>query len=647
MKWRKKQHKPAPAVAESHPESASNNNDEDLGSDKISLNEFKDEDEVQCDSHNQPDIIAKRETQQIFRLRVLVFSVLFLSMALVSVLTYYYTSTSEQTDFEEAFHDNAGKVLQALGASLDKAIAGVDAFVISILSHARETNQTWPFVTVPDFEARSTKFLALTKAMVFILYTLVTQETRLEWEQYTQQHGRDWTSKSMDYLERNNLFQDVYRARNITQYLDFIYDYSTLDGDNPKGLPYTNPGPFLPSWQTAPLIPTTAVYNWDLATVVDNTSVLKCLEVHKVTLSKAYHIAYPGDSSLDAENQAWADYFSPFITTGENPMEPLSDLYYPIIEDAVDWRNVRGDPNYDPSKHRVVGIFAQSVYWRDMIKNLLPDGMIGILAVFESPCNPVFTYEINGQSVKYLGVGDFHDSRYKDMEMSSTLQNLNKFDVGEIAYSYVPLEQDTCPWTVRVFPSAKFEARYKSTNPIIFTVVAALIFIFTTTVLVFYDRYVERRQHIVMESAVRSDKIVSSLFPSNVRERLYHEEQKERNNTNRQRAFLSNQDSNNKTPDMEDVKSPPIADLFPAATVLFADLAGFTSWSSTRDPVQVFTLLETLYGAFDKAAKRSGVFKVETIGDCYVAACGVPEARRNHAVVMARFAAECRACMNT
>ncbi|KAL7569519.1 hypothetical protein ACA910_013893 [Epithemia clementina (nom. ined.)] len=647
MKWRKKQHKPAPAVAESHPASASNNNDEDLGSDKISLNEFKDEDEVQSDSHNQPDMIAKRETQQIFLLRVLVFSVLFLSMVLVSVLTYYYTSTNEQTDFEEAFQDNAGKVLQALGASLDKAIAGVDAFVTSILSHARDTNQTWPFVTVPDFEARSTKFLALTKAMVFIMYAFVTQETRLEWEQYTQQHGRDWTSKSMDYLKRNNLFQDVYRTRNISQYLDFIHDYSAFEGDTPQGLPYTNPGPFLPTWQTAPLIPTTTVYNWDVATVVDNTSVLKCLEVHKVTLSKAYHIAYPGDTSLDAENQAWADYFSPYITTGENPMEPLSDFYYPIIEDAVDWRNIRSDTNYDPSKHRVVGIFAQSVYWRDMIKNLLPDGMIGILAVFESPCNPVFTYEINGQSVKYLGVGDFHDSRYKDMEMSSTLQNLNKFDVGEIAYSYVPLEQDTCPWTVRVFPSAKFEARYKSTNPIIFTVAAALIFIFTTTVLVFYDRYVERRQHIVMESAVRSDKIVSSLFPSNVRERLYHEEQKERNNTNRQRAFLSNQDSNNKTPDMEDVKSPPIADLFPAATVLFADLAGFTSWSSTRDPVQVFTLLETLYGAFDKAAKRSGVFKVETIGDCYVAACGVPEPRRNHAVVMARFAAECRACMNT
>jgi Adenylate and Guanylate cyclase catalytic domain len=40
---------------------------------------------------------------------------------------------------------------------------------------------------------------------------------------------------------------------------------------------------------------------------------------------------------------------------------------------------------------------------------------------------------------------------------------------------------------------------------------------------------------------------------------------------------------------------------------------------SVRDPNQVFTLLEQVYGAFDKIADRRKVFKVETVGDCYVA----------------------------
>lgn len=61
-------------------------------------------------------------------------------------------------------------------------------------------------------------------------------------------------------------------------------------------------------------------------------------------------------------------------------------------------------------------------------------------------------------------------------------------------------------------------------------------------------------------------------------------------------------------------RSRPIADLFPHTTVLFADIAGFTAWSSVRDPTQVFMLLETLYAAIDKLALRRQVFKVETIG---------------------------------
>jgi Adenylate and Guanylate cyclase catalytic domain len=73
----------------------------------------------------------------------------------------------------------------------------------------------------------------------------------------------------------------------------------------------------------------------------------------------------------------------------------------------------------------------------------------------------------------------------------------------------------------------------------------------------------------------------------------------------------------------------PIADLFPETTVMFADIAGFTAWCSVREPAQVFTLLEKIYGAFDRIAMRRGVFKVETIGDSYIAVCGLPGKHSN------------------
>ena len=85
----------------------------------------------------------------------------------------------------------------------------------------------------------------------------------------------------------------------------------------------------------------------------------------------------------------------------------------------------------------------------------------------------------------------------------------------------------------------------------------------------------------------------------------------------------------------------PIADLFPHCTVMFADISGFTAWSSTREPAQVFILLQTVYQCFDRIAKKRQVFKVETIGDSYIAVTGLPEPQAKHASIMARFAWDC------
>lgn len=59
----------------------------------------------------------------------------------------------------------------------------------------------------------------------------------------------------------------------------------------------------------------------------------------------------------------------------------------------------------------------------------------------------------------------------------------------------------------------------------------------------------------------------------------------------------------------------------------------------------MFILLEAVYQAFDRIAKRRGVFKVETVGDSYVAVTGLPDQQDDHAVIMARFARDCRVKM--
>jgi class 3 adenylate cyclase len=153
----------------------------------------------------------------------------------------------------------------------------------------------------------------------------------------------------------------------------------------------------------------------------------------------------------------------------------------------------------------------------------------------------------------------------------------------------------------------------------IYTGIVAIAFIITSLCFVIYERLVTRREKLKTAAL----QVVASLFPSAVQDQV-----------------------------LKGVNDGihgggVIANFFPSTTVLFADIAGFTAWSSSREPEQVFQLLETVYGAMDQIALRRGVFKVETVGDCYVAVCGLPEPREDHAVAMTRFARDCQLRMSS
>jgi class 3 adenylate cyclase len=165
-------------------------------------------------------------------------------------------------------------------------------------------------------------------------------------------------------------------------------------------------------------------------------------------------------------------------------------------------------------------------------------------------------------------------------------------------------------------------------------------------VFVAYDCFVQKRQDKVVK---KLNAIVSSLFPAQVVDRLMGKDQlNEKNNSSH---TFSNNGCNGLAMGGDHISNllstKPIADLFPHTTVMFGDISGFTAWASVREPSQVFTLLEQIYNSFDAIAKRQNIFKVETIGDCYVAATGLPKPRKDHAVAMARFANDCRNKMNS
>ncbi len=71
---------------------------------------------------------------------------------------------------------------------------------------------------------------------------------------------------------------------------------------------------------------------------------------------------------------------------------------------------------------------------------------------------------------------------------------------------------------------------------------------------------------------------------------------------------------------------------YPSVSVLFTDMAGFTTIAEKMKPEELLTELDDIFSVFDSIVKKHGVEKVKTIGDAYMAAGGIPVANKTNAV---------------
>ena len=81
-----------------------------------------------------------------------------------------------------------------------------------------------------------------------------------------------------------------------------------------------------------------------------------------------------------------------------------------------------------------------------------------------------------------------------------------------------------------------------------------------------------------------------------------------------------------------------IADRYAEITVLFSDLVGFTDTSSQMDPHRLVSELNSLFSRFDSLCERTGVEKIKTIGDAYMAVGGLIGTRSDHIAAVAELA---------
>jgi class 3 adenylate cyclase len=495
-----------------------------------------------------------------------------------------------------------------------------------VKSQHNETGYPVGFVTIPDVEDQ---FMAARKTSGSLVISYMPQVKTSDydlWIEYAEMH-KAWIAESN---------QEMDEQAEITPFIWEYYEsgevqhgHRSLEScsarrhrrtlEEVKAPSNRLNGPFSPVWQMSPPpgVGDAGIINYNL---VDRPVFGRAVNHIKKTRLPVF---------LDVCDQsAWfgVDSFKDILQTV---------VAYPVFSD------------FKPDSE-LAGVFTAIVPWTRFFDNNLVDGTVPIMLVVSNTCDEVFSFAVDGSKATFLAEEDLHDPDYEHLFVS-----------GPFADSFNPsegMQGEHCVYTMKVYPTKSFEASYTTNEPLLYSLAILAIFFITSLFFLGYDWLVQKRQNELVTTARQQNAIVSSLFPKSIQQKLMKESSKGDQATKAAndrkagkanlRTFLTSDDHAHKQEGDGGGESDPIADLFPETTVMFADISGFTAWSSAREPSQVFTLLESVYHSFDAIAKRRHVFKVEVVGDCYVAVCGLPDPRPDHALVMAKFAKDCMNKMN-
>jgi hypothetical protein len=128
--------------------------------------------------------LARNETKVVNVLRVLVLVLLFVTAMLTSVGVYFYTSNDEKQEFESAFQANAQRIVESFHGAVERRLGAINSMATSITSYSLDTKQTFPLVTIPNFEIRGSDIRVQADSTSILWMPLVTDETRVAWEEY-------------------------------------------------------------------------------------------------------------------------------------------------------------------------------------------------------------------------------------------------------------------------------------------------------------------------------------------------------------------------------------------------------------------------------------------------------------------------------
>ncbi|CAB9519276.1 Receptor-type guanylate cyclase gcy [Seminavis robusta] len=535
----------------------------------------------------------------------LILAALGLTATSMVLMTYFLLSSSERIQFETAFEIFTRETAVIAEMHAENVFGQLQSLASSVRSGIAQNPQQYLHeVSVPDFDVRTEEIANLTNIELLMFAPFVPREEQRAWEEFQLLNQewildgyvkRGWNTSHLKAIPRQihnyplpEGYNDTRRGYVDTGFMEEIVANHTV-AHNKTG------GTSVPVAQIGPRLNDTSIVMMDLFThPIFKKEIVASLEYDVPVISELEDLSF------------FLKHVQPLLSEDVDYSEPRSFTLDPV----------RADFGKDSI---TVGYVIGIIQWNAFFRDFLPADINGIVVNIESDCGKRFTYVVNGGNED-----DNNLSQYNGTDKESKYQYLEQ----RFRFFWKNHAKGTsrhCHFDLVISPAEAFAEAYLTNAPILWAGMVLVFFVTAGVAFFLYDFYIHKQQVKISKEKARAEAVVTSLFPEHVGQKLMEE--------------LDRDDD--WQADVRQRQDKPLAELFPSATIMFADIKGFTAWSSSRQPSDVFTLLETIYHEMDAIAKRRKVFKIETIGDCYVAVCGLPRPRDNHAVVMARFANDC------
>ena len=301
------------------------------------------------------------------------------------------------------------------------AIVSVNSVSHTITSYTQATNATWPYIVLPDFEIRGNDVIASLSSITSVAFSpIVSLEHREAYEVFTT-YNQGWIADGIRYATGQEPPQDLPRIP------DKIYRF--LENGAPHVIE-DDFAPFLPIWQQFPVPKIPRDVNFNKFSMEEFARVYVNMEARQSTvISKAVPLP---DISLDMEPDS--------NVTETNLLPPYSLVFGPVYNSLSSASSI------------VVGIVSEILDWRALFTKLLAVNSYSVMAVMQGSCGDVFSFDIRGETVEFLGYEDLHDDNAAYLRMArSTLLDPRTMSAD-----------DECVYELSLYPAEELENAYRT-----------------------------------------------------------------------------------------------------------------------------------------------------------------------------------------